>query len=222
MKKNEFNYHDIIWYMILFSIIGLLIETIYGFITTGILESRKGLILGPFCPIYGIGAAFLIIILNNYKDSKIKLFLGGALVGTIFEYICSYILQVVYGSRFWDYSYTTYQINGRVSLTYTIFWGILAVILMKIIKPNLDKLIARIPKNPWDKIITVFLIIDVVLTIVSITVYMNRAEKKYCGEQESETILDSIFNDKIMSAIFPNLRIMNSNGKDIMVKDIIK
>ena len=49
------------WYFVFFSVVGLLVETTYGYITTGILESRKGLLIGPFCPVYGIGAAILII-----------------------------------------------------------------------------------------------------------------------------------------------------------------
>lgn len=222
MDKKEFDFHKIIWYMILFSILGLIIETIYCFVTTGILESRKGLILGPFCPIYGIGAAFFIIILSDYKDSKVKLFIMGAIVGTIFEYISSYMLQVIYGSRFWDYSYTNFQINGRVSLTYTVFWGILAIVLMKLIKPKFDKLIEKIPTKPWDAIITTFLIFDVVLTIFSINVYMNRANRIFNNEPVNETFWDKIFNDDIMSSVFPNLRIMNADGVDIMVKDVIK
>lgn len=220
MKKKEYTYHNIIWYMVLFSILGLLIETIYCFATTGILESRKGLILGPFCPIYGIGAALFIIILIEYKESKVKLFIMGAISGTIFEYICSYVLQVVYGSMFWDYSYTTYQINGRVSLTYSVFWGILAVLLIQFIKPYFDKIIDKIPTKPWDKVITIFLIIDVILTIFSISLYMNRAEKRYKNEQISETILDKIFNDDVMSFAFPNLRLTDEYGNKIMVKDI--
>ena len=114
----------------------------------------------------------------------------GAIAGTIFEYICSYVLQVVYGSRFWDYSYTTYQINGRVSLTYTIFWGLLAVVLIKYLKPQFDKLIDKIPENPWDKIITIFLILDIGITILGINIYENRAEKTLNNEQINETILD--------------------------------
>lgn len=222
MKKKEFDFHKIIWYMILFSILGLLIETIYGYVSTGILESRKGLILGPFCPIYGIGAAFFIVTLSDYKASKVKLFIMGAIVGTIFEYICSYILQVVYGSKFWDYSYTTYQINGRISLTYTMFWGLLAVILIKYIKPQFDKLIDKIPKNPWDEVISIFLILDIGLTILGISIYMNRAEKRYNNEQINETILDKIFNDDIMSVIFPNLRFTNEVGDTIFVREIIQ
>ena len=222
MKKKEFDFHKIIWYMILFSILGLLIETIYGYVSTGILESRKGLILGPFCPIYGIGAAFFIVTLSDYKASKVKLFIMGAIVGTIFEYICSYILQVVYGSKFWDYSYTTYQINGRISLTYTMFWGLLAIILIKYIKPQFDKLIDKIPKNPWDEIISIFLILDIGLTILGISIYMNRAEKRYNNEQINETILDKIFNDDIMSVIFPNLRLTDELGNTISVREILE
>lgn len=222
MKKKEFDFHKIIWYMILFSILGLLIETIYGYVSTGILESRKGLILGPFCPIYGIGAAFFIVTLSDYKASKVKLFIMGAIVGTIFEYICSYILQVVYGSKFWDYSYTTYQINGRISLTYTMFWGLLAIILIKYIKPQFDKLIDKIPKNPWDEIISIFLILDIGLTILGISIYMNRAERRYNNEQINETILDKIFNDDIMSVIFPNLRLTDELGNTIPVREILE
>jgi len=222
MKKKEFDFHKIIWYMILFSILGLLIETIYGYVSTGILEGRKGLILGPFCPIYGIGAAFFIVTLSDYKASKVKLFIMGAIVGTIFEYICSYILQVVYGSKFWDYSYTTYQINGRISLTYTMFWGLLAVILIKYIKPQFDKLIDKIPKNPWDEVISIFLILDIGLTILGISIYMNRAEKRYNNEQINETILDKIFNDDIMSVIFPNLRLTDELGNTISVREILE
>lgn len=222
MKKKEINFHKIIWYLVLFSILGLFIETIYCYVSTGIWESRKGLILGPFCPIYGIGAAFFIVLLNEYKDSKVKIFIMGAIAGTIFEYICSYILQVMYGSKFWDYSYTTYQINGRISLTYTVFWGALALILIKYLTPQIDKLIDKIHNNPWDKLIIIFLILDIGLTILGISVYMNRAKKIYNSEQINETILDKIFNDEMMSFIFPNLRFTNEVGDTIFVREIIQ
>ena len=222
MKKEEITIHKVIWYVLIFSIIGLVIETIYCFITTGIVESRKGLILGPFCPIYGVGAALLIILLNEYKDNKLKVFVLGAVYGSIFEYICSYIMQVMYGSRFCDYSYTTFQINGRISLTYTVFWGVLSVILIGYIINRLDKLINKIPEKFLDKLIITFLTIDVFITILGISVYMDRAKIIYEGGKREDNTLDYIFNDKLMSSTFPNLRYMDANGKDIFVKDILK
>ncbi len=222
MNKEKITVHQLIWYIVIFSIVGLLIETTYGYITTGVIESRKGLILGPFCPIYGVGAAILIILLKDYKKSKINLFFYGALVGTIFEYICSYVLQIMYLSRFWDYSYTIFQINGRISLTYTIFWGILSVILISYIKPFLDKYIKKIPEKNLDKAIIIFLIIDVILTILSITIYMNRAKCRYENIKREDNFLDSIFTDEIMSKSFPNLRYINDKRRTNLYKDIFR
>lgn len=59
-KRNKITLHQLFWYFIFFSIAGLIIETLYCFITTGNIESRKGLIWGPFCPVYGVGAVVLI------------------------------------------------------------------------------------------------------------------------------------------------------------------
>ena len=73
-KKEKLTIHQLIWYFIIFSVLGLVIETLYCFVTTGIWESRKGLIYGPFCPVYGIGATIIIFLLYKLKDQKIKLF----------------------------------------------------------------------------------------------------------------------------------------------------
>uniref|UniRef100_UPI00255BBDD8 putative ABC transporter permease n=1 Tax=Methanobrevibacter woesei TaxID=190976 RepID=UPI00255BBDD8 len=47
----------------------------YCYFTMGILESRKGFIWGPFCPVYGVCGAILIYILDKMNlKSIIKLF----------------------------------------------------------------------------------------------------------------------------------------------------
>ena len=69
-RKYKLTIHQIIWYFIIFSVLGLVIETSYCFVTTGVLESRKGLLYGPFCPIYGVGATVLIILLYKIKSNK--------------------------------------------------------------------------------------------------------------------------------------------------------
>ena len=62
-KESKLTIHHIFWYFLIFSVIGLIIETIYCYATTGVLESRKGLIWGPVCPVYGVSAVVLIIFL---------------------------------------------------------------------------------------------------------------------------------------------------------------
>ena len=80
LKENNINKHYIFWYLLIFSFLGLVIETLYCFSTTGIIESRKGLIFTPICPIYGIGATVLIYFLDKYKNNIGKLFIYGSIL----------------------------------------------------------------------------------------------------------------------------------------------
>lgn len=51
----------ILTYFIFYSIIGYVIESIFGVITKGVWESRQSFLYGPFCSIYGLGAVFIIV-----------------------------------------------------------------------------------------------------------------------------------------------------------------
>ncbi len=51
----------ILTYFIFYSIIGYVIESIFGIITKGVWESRQSFLYGPFCSIYGLGAVFIIV-----------------------------------------------------------------------------------------------------------------------------------------------------------------
>ena len=229
MEKNKQKiFHQFIWYMLIFSIIGLIMETIYCYVTTGVLESRKGLILGPVCPIYGVGAVVILFSLKKYKGNKLKLFIMGFLLGCIAEYIISFILESIYGTRFWEYSYTKYHLNGRICVIYGFFWGVLSVLMIEYVKKYIDIIIEKIKIRWIDYAILIFFIIDVFVTLWGINVYMERVQKgrninenANIFEKAIYTIEEKCFTNKIMCSIFPNIRIMDENGNEIWVKDII-
>lgn len=237
LKKSIFNIkildislHEILWYFILFSVAGLLMETFYCYQTTGVLESRKGLIFGPFCPIYGIGATFLIISLNKYKKNSLKLFIYGFFLGSILEYFMSFVLEVIYGTRFWDYSYLDLNLNGRISLIYSLFWGILSIFLMSFLKPLLDKLIFKISNKLTfviDLALTVFFIFDIIATIYSLSIYKTKAINTYYNLPQPTYnafltfINNNIFSDSYIMKSFPNIRFIDNSGKEIFVRDIL-
>ena len=50
-NSKKISIHDLFWYFLIFSVIGLILETVYCYITSGVIESRKGLLWGPFCPV---------------------------------------------------------------------------------------------------------------------------------------------------------------------------
>lgn len=228
-KKNERLICQFVWYMLIFSIIGLILETAYCFITTGVLESRKGLILGPVCPIYGIGAVIIILGLKRFKGQKLQLFLLGMLLGSVAEYVISFGLEAIYGTRFWEYSYMKYNLNGRISIIYTLFWGILSLLMIEYVKPLIDKLIQKIKLKWLDITILVIFIIDALVTIWGVNVYIERVEY---GRKEKQNanffeyykymFEEKCFSNEIMSNIFPNIRIIDENGNEVWIKELIK
>lgn len=226
-EKDRISIHQILWYLVIFSIIGLIVETLFCYITTGVIESRKGLLYGPFCPIYGVGATVLIVLLNRFKNDKIKLFLYGGICGSTIEYLISYGLESFYGTRFWDYSYLKFNLNGRICVTYTLFWGILAIVLIEIAEPIIDKLINKINYKTIDITIVFLTIVDVMCTIWGISVYRNRAIRTYYGTYEYnkksiiQDIENNMFENKKMQRTFPNLRFVNENGEEIWIRDIL-
>lgn len=237
-NKKQLTIHQLFWYFVIFSILGLIIETIYGYATMGIWQSRKGLIWGPFCPVYGVGATILILLLNHIDRKKyVKLFIYGFFIGSIVEYLLSYMLEAIYGIRFWDYGYTGKDINGRICITYSMFWGILAIGLMSIAKPLIDKVINKIPEKPKkiaEIILFIFLVIDALVTVWAINTYENRAMKQYYQEpietvETSNPVLsiknkieNEYFTNERMQKIFPNLRTKDRDGNEVWIIDIVK
>lgn len=229
-KKEKLTIHQLIWYFIIFSILGLIIETLYCFVTTGIWESRKGLIYGPFCPVYGIGATIIIFLLYKLKDKKIKLFFYGGFLGSVLEYIMSFVLEAYSGTRFWDYSHFRFHLNGRICIIYTLFWSILALVLICLIKPGIDKILNKLKfKNIRiiDGVVVGLLAIDIFITIWGIQTYKKRAIRFYYGitEFNKKSIIKDvegeIFSNEKMKKIFPNMRFVDENGKQIWIRDVI-
>ena len=232
-EKKKLTIHHLFWYFLIFSIAGLILETIYCYISVGVLESRKGFIWGPLCPVYGICGTALIWILDKleYKKSW-KIYIAGMIIGSVAEYVLSYILEAIYGTRFWNYEYLKYNLNGRISLIFSIYWGALSVVLMKVAKPLIDKFVERMKPNKKIVIelgIFDFLIIDCCVTIWGIQTYQNRIlyNIEYKAESErflpklKEKIENNYFTNERMSIIFPNLRVKTKDGQEVWIKTLI-
>ena len=134
----------LISYFFVYSFIGWLLESIYK----TILQKKvvnSGFLLGPFCPIYGFGALIMYLSLRNLTNNIFVLFLFGLIVLSIFEYIVGVFLEVVFKTKYWDYSKNKFNIQGRVCLKNSIYWGILGIIFMKMIHPKVEKLVNVIP-----------------------------------------------------------------------------
>ena len=116
--------------------------------------SFAGVVYGPFNLLYGVGALTLTLALYRFRNRGRWLsFLGGMLVGSVVEYICSWGQELILGSRSWDYSRMPFNLNGRICLLYSCFWGVLGVLWIKDIYPRMAKWILKLP-NRFGKIAT--------------------------------------------------------------------
>ena len=136
----------IILYFFIYAFIGWCLETFYAFTVFGHFVKR-GFLFGPICPIYGFGAVLLIINLSKIKGNNFKKFIVAMLVFSAFEFIASWILEVVFHQRWWDYSDAIFNIQGRICLSFSLLWGIIGVLFANFIHPfikgKVDKGVSR-------------------------------------------------------------------------------
>lgn len=222
MKK--YTLHQLVWYFLIFSILGMIMENIVCFIGTGNIESRKGFIIGPFCPIYGAGAIFLLLFLDNKSKWYTKFFYG-MILGSIFEYVSSFVMQAIYKIKFWDYSYHSFNINGRTALIYAFSWGILTIALIYIMKPLADKFIERYKSKSLDLIILFFMLTNGLATYKAINSYIYRAEgiiqNKNNSFDSKQSEFDKMMSNEVMKAVFPNIVYVTQDKNEILLRDIM-
>lgn len=202
------NIYKLLLICIVGSFVGVIIEMLWCLIKNGYIESRAGLVYGPFNLLYGVGAVLLTVCLYKYRNRGSWIsFLGGMIVGSILEYVCSFGQELLVGSRSWDYSNMPFNINGRICLLYSVFWGILGVVWIKNIYPIMSKIILKIP-NKIGKIITylfvVFFIFNIVVTSFAIARWTSRLNNIPPSNAFFE-LVDRQFPNERMEKIFANM-----------------
>ena len=134
-KIFGFTLTKIMAYFIIYSVLGYIVETLFGLVTKGVIESRQSFLYGPFCAIYGLGAVIMILGLQRFNKNNYTLFFGGFVIGSIVEYVISLIGEIIFNIKWWDYSSMAFNINGRVCIAFSFFWGVLAIYLMSHLNP---------------------------------------------------------------------------------------
>ena len=198
-------FKKIFWLFMIGCVFGCVFEMVNHFIHYGNWVSRRGLIYGPLNPVYGLGLVFFVIFLSKIKNPGL-IFLGGMLLGGGCEYLCSLIQEKVFGTISWDYSHQLFNIGGRTSLKYMLIWGILALLVMKVVYPALSNLIEKMPVktgNILTVILIVFMIADIIISVVACLRQSERAEGKEPNNQV-EVFLDKHFPDNKLNKIFEN------------------
>lgn len=200
----------LIWVFLISAFLGALIEMVYCRVRGGTWMNRSSLLYGTFSVVWGLGAVVLTVSLQRFAHQEDrKVFLGGFVIGGTYEYLCSVFTELVFGTVFWDYSHMPLNINGRTNVLYCIFWGLLAVIWVKIIYPPMEKAIEKIPPL-IGQILTwvVFLVIlcDALLTGSAMIRYTDRKSRPEAANPV-EQLLDDTYDDAWMEQRWPNMAV---------------
>ena len=139
---------DMTLYFFIYSFCGWLMETVL----CSIREHRfinRGFLNGPLCPIYGCGILLILTFLLPVRDSIPRaeaavpvIFLAGAVLASAVEYFTSWAMEKLFHARWWDYSKHRFNLTGRICLSISAAWGLLATVFVYQIQPHFESLIA--------------------------------------------------------------------------------
>ena len=159
----------------IYSVIGWLWETII----CSIHEKKfvyRGFLSGPYCPIYGFGALSFLLLASPFKGSWVGLFIAGTIIASVLEYITSYALEKSFNAKWWDYSDHKYNLNGRIALIPSLFWGFLSLVLIYFVNEPIHNLGDTIYQNfsIWPSlIIAIVMLADLTTTVVELVGFKN-------------------------------------------------
>lgn len=210
---EKFCYYFLLYFI--YCVFGYILECIYCSIIDKKINLNRGFLLGPYLPIYGCGAMAIIFLLKKYVDDPIVLFVMGALVATVLEYITSYIMEEIFKARWWDYSDQKFNINGRVCLLNSFLFGIGGLLIMYFVNPMFTSFLDRFNKFLLILIAIILFLTYIADTVISVfTIYklrvnsisINKDLSEEISEQVRKIILKNKYFKKRMLGAFPSVK----------------
>lgn len=200
----------VFWLFLIAGFIGDLVEVVFWFVTREELTSRSSLLYGPFSIVWGAGAVLLTVVFHRMDEQgTARIFIGGTILGGAYEYICSWLQEVLFGASFWDYRHLPLNLNGRVNLVFCLFWGAAAVLWVRLACPALYAFVQRIPRRRGRRIAiaaAAFLLFSSALSGAALW----RMDQRQQGVPASGAVtrfLDENYPDSALYSRYPNLKL---------------
>ncbi len=200
-----------------YSFIGWCCEVILGLIREHKFVNR-GFLIGPVCPIYGIGGLLVIFLLKGYAHDRLIFFIMAIIICASLEYFTSYIMEKIFKNRWWDYSDFKYNINGRICLEFAIPFGVIAYVMYFILNPILFNLYNKIPID-LQQLLCIFLIsvfildlilsFNIILSLRKISSYMRGDSTEVITKKVREILSKQNYLHRRLIESFPKMQIFN-------------
>lgn len=206
-EKDKMDFSKIVFIYMLGGLVGTLWETILNLCRGRGFVFCNGSIFTPFNFVYGIGAVVIIVCLHT-QTKWWEVYLIGAFGGGVVEYILSFLEEKILGTRSWDYSGKLLNINGRTTLIYMAFWGLLCLAVMFLVYKPLMKGLDMIPPETL-RIIAIVMAVIILLDLTVTVSTLLRYAARHAGRSAFTPLggfIDRVCNDAFMKRRFPAMK----------------
>lgn len=126
------------------SVVGWVFEVGFGAVKDGVIANR-GVLHGPWLPIYGRGAILILVLLKKLRDKPAAEFAAIVVLSGCLEYFISWYLEVTHdGQKWWDYTGYFLNLNGRICAVGLLFFGVAGMMVVYFVAPVLDDLLRKV------------------------------------------------------------------------------
>ena len=205
------------WFFLVCSFLGVLVECFFFLGCEGVLESTTGLLYLPLRPLYGVGGCGFLVLLRPVVAQPAAVFVLGAVVATVVEYVASLLTDATFGTVSWDYSHKPLNLHGRICLVYSLCWGGLALVTMYGVDSPLRDLLGRLPRGAGEDVLTVLLVLvlaSAVLTLATLARTRRRVRDLGADLRDGrsaptparwERLVDRLVPDPVLINSFPRM-----------------
>ena len=207
--EKAMSFSDLVWLFVVGAFLGDVVETIFCRVTAGVWMSRSSLVWGPFSVVWGLALVLAAVLLRgSERKSESRIFWFGVILGGAYEYVCSAVTELLFGTVFWDYSGFKFNLGGRINLLYCFFWGIAAVAWIRygypLVAKGMNKLKTHI--RPWmTAVLAVFMAVNMGVSALALARYDARTSGVEAATPLA-VFLDAHFDNARMERIYPNAK----------------
>lgn len=145
-ESPKYYSNNIIIIFFIFAFTGWVWEVFYIGFTEGII-AKRGMLHGPWLPIYGLGGILILLILSRYQSQPTIVFILAIMLCGTMEYSTALAVEYIFKCRWWDYSDKFMNLNGRICLEGLLFFGISGTLAVCKVGPTLNVAICKIHRE---------------------------------------------------------------------------
>ncbi|MBQ8508998.1 MAG: putative ABC transporter permease [Clostridia bacterium] len=145
-KPTHYNFANLCIMFFIFAFTGWIWEVIYIGFTEGVI-AKRGMLHGPWLPIYGVGGILILLILSRFRTHPAAVFAIAVLLCASMEYATGVAVEYLFHCRWWDYSDKFFNIHGRICLEGMMLFGVSGTVAVCKVGPMLNR---KIGSLRWD------------------------------------------------------------------------